>query len=252
MAKVLLARRLPPEMLAAPRARVDNARALSAVAGVSAPTAARWVQHTRREGFVELHDDGLALVRRRAFFERWRRALGHRRREIPARFLLPARSIGSHLGFALSQLAYERVEPFDPADPPGYPGAVAWKQGPRAALGMFGAAAGHGMPFVQGAPTHLYVEEVTEESLALFGLTEVRRGERTDVFVVQPRFPESTFRGVVMVQQRDGARIPVVDVLQTWLEVADHAARGREQADDIERRVIQPWLLEGDEDGAPR
>ena len=36
--------------------------------------------------------------------------------------------------------------------------------------------------------------------------------------------------------------LPVSDVLQVWLDVSAHPARGREQADVIYRRVIKPMV----------
>ncbi len=246
MAKVLLAPRLDPEMLAAPREQIRNALHLALVADVSAPTSARWVQHMRAQGFIEQADDGLRLVQRRAFFEQWRRALSRPRREIQTRFLLPGKSPTERLNFTVGRETYNAIEPFNPDRPRPYPGAIVWKHGPRMCMGMFEAATGHGVAFVHGAPTHLYLESISEETLRGVDLVQVQRGERSSVVVVEPRYPESTFRASVIAQRRDGNKVPVADVLQTWLEIAEHPARGREDADEIERRIIAPWLLRED------
>jgi hypothetical protein len=41
---------------------------------------------------------------------------------------------------------------------------------------------------------------------------------------------------------RDG--VPVADVLQCWLDVADNPARGEEMAAHLHERVIRPSVLE--------
>jgi hypothetical protein len=50
------------------------------------------------------------------------------------------------------------------------------------------------------------------------------------------------FRASVL---RDG--VPVCDILQVWLDVAGHPPRGREQADEIERRALKAFVDEGDQ-----
>jgi hypothetical protein len=37
----------------------------------------------------------------------------------------------------------------------------------------------------------------------------------------------------------------VADVIQCWLDVADHPVRGAEQAERLWERVLQPHLVEG-------
>lgn len=49
--------------------------------------------------------------------------------------------------------------------------------------------------------------------------------------------PQSVFRGVV---RSDG--MAASDVLQVWLDVGSHSARGREQADLIQQRVLDPVI----------
>ena len=59
-----------------------------------------------------------------------------------------------------------------------------------------------------------------------------------DVYVRVPRNDESVFRAVVL---NDG--VPVCDVLQVWLDVAQHPSRGREQGDVIWQKILAPALL---------
>jgi hypothetical protein len=65
----------------------------------------------------------------------------------------------------------------------------------------------------------------------------VPEGERVDIVLRVPRFPESLFRAAPKVK---GA--PVADVVQCWLDVSHHSARGEEQADFLWRRAIAPSL----------
>jgi hypothetical protein len=50
-----------------------------------------------------------------------------------------------------------------------------------------------------------------------------------------PSNKEAVFRAAVL---RDD--LPVSDVLQVWLDASVHSARGREQADEIRRRILKP------------
>ena len=69
----------------------------------------------------------------------------------------------------------------------------------------------------------------------MVGLITAVAGDRVDVVLRIPLTRESVFRGVVNV---DALRAS--DVLQTWLDVSAHPARGQEQADVIFRKVIKP------------
>jgi hypothetical protein len=59
-----------------------------------------------------------------------------------------------------------------------------------------------------------------------------------DVYVRVPRNDESVFRAVVL---NNG--VPACDILQVWLDVAQHPSRGKEQADLIWRKILAPVLL---------
>jgi hypothetical protein len=56
------------------------------------------------------------------------------------------------------------------------------------------------------------------------------------------RWPESLFRGAV---RPDG--VPVADVIQCWLDVSSHPARGAEQAAFIWKRVLGPVIAGGEQ-----
>jgi hypothetical protein len=53
------------------------------------------------------------------------------------------------------------------------------------------------------------------------------------VYVRIPENPEAVFRAAV---ERDG--VPVSDILQVWLDVSNHPARGKAQADEIRKKVL--------------
>jgi hypothetical protein len=59
-----------------------------------------------------------------------------------------------------------------------------------------------------------------------------------DVYARVPRNDESVFRAVIV---SDG--VPACGILQVWLDVAQHQARGKEQADLIGRRILALLLL---------
>jgi hypothetical protein len=107
----------------------------------------------------------------------------------------------------------------------------------RVCAGLFSAAELLGLSFVHGAPRHLYVEERNPELFQLLGLVSAREGESVDVFVRVPVARASIFRAAVEVDE-----VPASDVLQVWLDVAAHPARGRAQADEIWRRILAPSL----------
>jgi hypothetical protein len=52
-----------------------------------------------------------------------------------------------------------------------------------------------------------------------------------------PKNPEAVFRAAV---ERDG--VPANDILQVWLDVSNHPARGKDQADLLRKRVFSQIL----------
>jgi hypothetical protein len=73
------------------------------------------------------------------------------------------------------------------------------------------------------------------DSLNRLGLLVDDSNRPADVYIRIPVDQESVFRALVT---RKG--VPVSDVLQVWLDVSAHPARGREQAEEIKRRVLKP------------
>jgi len=71
MLKVLLAHRLPAELLKAPRADAANGAELAAVANVSAPSASRLLRHLNDRGFLD-ELSPLRLVRVQELLRQWK------------------------------------------------------------------------------------------------------------------------------------------------------------------------------------
>jgi hypothetical protein len=66
-------------------------------------------------------------------------------------------------------------------------------------------------------------------------LEGVERG--ADAIIRVPANRESVFRAAV-----SRGNTLVADVIQVWLETANYPSRGREQADEIWRRILKPVL----------
>lgn len=148
--------------------------------------------------------------------------------EVGVRWLLPSRSPAS----ALDELVGKR----DAAEHLGN------QHQQRLCLSLFSACEALHLGFVQGAPEHLEVDSI-EHFLQEEGdqLQVAKEAERVDVWVREPRFPENVFRGRVCPS---GNGRPCADVLQCWLEVKGHPARGLAQAEYLEQRALARVLSE--------
>lgn len=214
MLKVLLAPRIDrAELMPAdlPRADCRHASDLAKAAHVSVMSAFRLVRQLDREGFLHESRDRLRLVRIDALLQRWLAANLKPARELHARWVL--RGAERHLRRVVEHL------------------------GQRACVGLFSAARAMGLGHVQGVPVHIYVNEFRSDSLKKAGLMKAELGDQVDVVLRLPGPRESVFRGIVHM---DG--VPVSDVLQIWLDVSAHPARGKEQAEVIYRRIIKPMI----------
>jgi hypothetical protein len=231
--KVLLARRLPEKFISAPRLPIRNAMHLAELAGVSVPHASRQVAQLRRDGFLDQSSE-LRLVRVGDLLDQWRAANRRLSLDIAARWLFPAKAPFDHLKQVLRRWSEERVARELVPVPP------VWRRGTkRMSLALFAACEALGLGFVSGAPMHVYAEDVSAKAFEDLGLVGAKPGERVDVFVRQPKNAESIFRAGVWSKGLLSA-----DALQCWLDVADHPARGEEQARQIWNRVLKPHLLE--------
>jgi hypothetical protein len=232
MLKVLFSHQLPPDLRVESRpelrdesplerARIDepivNAMSLAKVAGVSVASASRFVASLKEDEYLVDDEGFLKIIRIDDLLDQWRAVLKRRPLELRARWLFPPKDSLKQLDEALKK---------------------ARKSGDRACLGLFAACDRLGFRFVSGVAPHVYIEHPSNEALQRCGLRQAEPGEAADVMVREPRFPEAIFRGAM---DRNG--VPVADVLQCWLDVADNPARGEEMAAHLYERVIGPSLL---------
>ncbi|MDB5101513.1 MAG: hypothetical protein JWM80_5934 [Cyanobacteria bacterium RYN_339] len=231
MLKVMLAHRLPQRMLTAPRGRIRKTLDLAAQAKVSLPSARRLVTALKSEGYLAIRPNSYEIINTRELMDRWSSATQRPVAEVGMRFTFPPSSPDDQLRRALNRYARRRAGPS---------GDLPWDT-KRAALGLFTAAAALELGFVHGAATHLFLEDPSADVLQDLGLTRAKSGERVDVFIRRPSWKESTFRGAI---SHDG--VPATDVIQTWLDVGAHPARGSEQAAYIWDQMLAPNLLRED------
>lgn len=237
MLKVLLADRIPGPLLSSPRVRVLSAAELAVASHVSLPTAFRLMRHLLAAGWVD-RSEPLRLVRIQKLLRRWQAANTRPAREIGMRWVIPGRS-DQQLRQALQKyrVALESSISAREDSRSSLPGGL-----PRACLSMFSAAQALGFGHVHGVAQHLYLEAFSVSAIQALGLSVAEPGEPVDVFVRVPRFRQSVFRGAV---ERDG--VLVSDILQVWLDVSGHPARGDEQADEIWKRALRPVVADGGE-----
>lgn len=235
MLKVLLAARVPDNWLSAPRHRLRGVADLAEAAQVSPASASRFLAALDAEGHLAQSAEELRLVRVRALLHAWRRSMQRPMERRYARFLLPSQDPYLHLQRVLA----DRVPRRDLFE--GDSGAELSDQvgprGKRACLGLFAACRSLGVGFVRGAPVHLVCEDVSPGFLKELELVPVDHRAESELIVVRPRFPEAVFRGCILAEDA-----PVADILQCWLDVSFHAARGEEQADEIAARLgFEEW-----------
>jgi hypothetical protein len=233
MLKVLLAPGIPEPLLQAPRGELRNVSGLAQAAGVSLMSASRCVRLLRADGYLELSPRGFRLVRVDELLHRWRAATAPGGRDLPLRWIIP-KDPDRQLGEALHAYLGGSDSPASrrPGRRAGGPPSR-----PRACLGLFAAAEALGLGFVRGVAPHLYLERLDRRALDTLGLAPADPGQPVDVFVRVPPAREAVFRAAV---NREG--LPVSDILQVWLDVADHPSRGGAQAHEIWRRVLAPLV----------
>ena len=231
MLKILLGQQLPDKLISVPRGPIRNVSQLAEFARVSVMSASRLVNQLASQGFLGEREEQLHIVRAEELLDLWSSANRQAAKEIPARWVIKKGQL--QLQSALREYASPSV-----VSPPASSkrrSMNAIKVVPRCCLGLFAATDALGLGFVQGVPSHIYLERLTLDSLNRLGLAIDHSDRPSDVYIRIPANREAVFRAVVM---RDG--VPVSDVLQAWLDVSAHPARGREQAREIRRRILMP------------
>lgn len=221
MLKLLLAPDISEDLLKAPRQRYHSGTELATAANCSQMSASRLLQHLRQQGFLDAYAGEIRVVRRDELFKRWRAASVRISPEMPMRF---------NVRVALQ----------------GQLKAVLASGAEVTCLGLFSAAEALGMGHVSGVPPYVYVPKlpsfsINRESTAWPSVTAYPEGA-PDFIVRQAMAPQSTFNGAVL--QGDAL---CSDVIQVWLDVSNHPSRGKEQADHIFEKVLQPLISKGNE-----
>jgi hypothetical protein len=233
MLKILLGQRLPEPLISVPRERIRNASHLAGAARVSVMTASRLVNQLANQGFLDESEEHLRVVRVGELLDLWVSANRQAAKEVSARWIIKG---GPHqLQSALRKYASPRNSSLKHSRKQRSGDTT--KVLPRCCLGLFAAADALGLGFVHGVPPHIYLERLALDSLSRLGLAVDHSNRPADVYIRIPDNREAVFRASAV---REG--VPVSDVLQVWLDVSTHPARGREQAGEIWRHVLKPLL----------
>ena len=233
MLKILLGQGIPESLLTIPRGQYRSGRQLAQAAGVSVMSASRLVRQLLSEGFLDQRKGLLRLVRTEELMRRWQGASQRTAREAPARWIIrggkeqllsSVRSYCSWLDAKLLRPPKPRVGRFAvPAS--------------RIAIGLFAAADLLGVGFVHGVAPYICLEHLSLAALEQLGLTAEDAEGQPDADIRIPRNKEAVFRAVV---RHEG--VAVSDIFQVWLDASNHPARGKEQADQIWKRVLAPSI----------
>lgn len=233
MLKVLLSPKVRDRWLNAPRERAHGVADLARIARVSNATASNFLAGLEKDGYIVEAEGELRAARIPALLDAWRRAALRPVEEQPARLLLPA----SDPERRVRDLLAKRSKAFSRASQPPSGIERAGLPGERACLALFSACHALGVGIVRGSPVHVYSEDLSDEFLAELGLQSVEHPAEAEVVVRRPRYCESVFRACVMVGD-----VPVADILQCFLDVSFHPARGSEQAAEIAQILhVEQW-----------
>jgi len=233
MLKILLGQNIQESLLTIPRGQCRNGRMLSQAAGVSPMSASRFLRELVSEGFLDQRQGALYLVRKEELLRRWQGASQRAGRDVPVRWMIRG---GEGQLLAAVRSYCSRRDANRPRRQKTRAERMA-EPAPRVAVGLFGAADLLGVGFVQGAAPYLYLEHLSAPALEELGLSVEDAKGQPDVYVRVPENNEAVFRAVV---KRQG--VPVSDILQVWLDVSNHPARGKEQADQIWKRILAPSI----------
>jgi hypothetical protein len=212
--KVLLAGRIDPRLLTAPRTQFTSAQQLAREAGVGTMTAHRVVRGLIETGFMRQAQRSLEIVRIAELLREWRTHARRARREVLADPVLPTADAAARVRERLGQRAVD--------------GPAERGRHRRACLAGAGAWAELGISVVQGAQPTLHVDDIGPHALEALGLraTEAPVGA---IRVRVPAFPESVFRGAASPRG-----VPCTDVIQCWLDLRHEHVRAEEQSRALE------------------
>jgi hypothetical protein len=236
MLKILLGQNFPEFLLSIPRGEYRSGRQLAEAGGVSAMSVSRFLRQLSSEGFLDESKEPLRLVRVEELMRRWLNASYRSAREVPVRWIIRG---GKDLLQSAVRSYLSRVEDKRPRKGKQRSVRLGGPH-PRICIGLFAAADSLGFGFVRGAAPHIYLEQFSAVALDHLGLSARQPEGPPDVYIRIPENKEAVFRSAV---RNNG--VLVSDILQVWLDVSNHPTRGKEQADEIWKRVLAPALLKG-------
>jgi hypothetical protein len=231
MMKILLGASIPESLLSVPRSQYRSGRHLAQAAGVSVMSASRFIRQLSSQGFLDERKGSLRLVRIEELMRQWQGASLKGVREIPARWIIPG---AKDQLLSVVRSYSSSMDAKRPRKP--HVGRLV-ESPPRICIGLFAAAELLGFKFVHGVAPHLYLERLDADALKQLGLSVENAEGRPDVYIRIPENKEAVFRPVV---RHHG--VPVADIVQVWLDVSNHPARGKEQAEQIWKRVLAPSI----------
>lgn len=233
MLKILIGANIPDSLLSVPRRQYRSGRQLAQAAGVSVMSVSRLLRQLSIDGFLDERKDLLRLVRIEELMRRWQAANVRRAREIPVRWIIPG---GKDQLLSAVHSYSSRVDAKSPRSRKPLAGRLA-QSPPQICVSLFAAADLLGFKFVHGVAPHLYIERLDADALKHLGLSVENAERRPDAYIRIPENKEAVFRPVVW---HEG--IPVADIIQIWLDVSNHPARGKDQAEQIWKRVLAPSI----------
>jgi len=193
----------------------------------------RLVRQLSSEGFLDQRKGLLRLVRAEELMRRWQGASQRTAREVPVRWIIRGgeEQLLSAVRSYCSWLDAKLLRPPKPRV-----GRLV-VPAPRIAIGLFAAADLLGVGFVHGVAPYIYLEHLNSAALEQLGLSVEDAEGQPDAYIRIPENKEAVFRAVV---RHEG--VAVSDILQVWLDASNHPARGKEQADQIWKRVLAPSI----------
>lgn len=216
--KVLLAPFLEEKLLRAPRDRpIRNVAALADLAKVSLPLATKLIRALDDQGHLDTRYGDLRLARPLDLLKQWRDRLGDSARESMPVVVVEG---GVERFDRIGQLGQAFGDP-----------APIW--------GSHRACDALGFGHASGVLPMAWVPSLEKSQLSRWGVVAAQPGEKADLLLQVPRFPQTIERAAV---PGSGTVLRVTDVVQSWLDVSFARVRGEEQADILWRTVFRERL----------
>jgi len=204
-----------------PSGIAENAFQLSKLADVSPMLANNWFNAMEYKGYLKRFGrKGVIPLRVEALIEEW---VGRYRfsdnRIYPYRSMYPASDSGAFFNGILDHInKYE-------------------KELESLAITAHQACRFHGIKHSSARSMHIYFSGKIDNIAQALELVPSDELQKADLFLVEPKYPESVFRGTL---NKEGW--PVCDILQCYLDLYHLPDRGREQADLIFENVISELI----------